>query len=52
MPQMAPSLWLIIYLFMVFMIFLVSDNLFFFNKVILPVKSYPIFNSTMSIMWQ
>nr|YP_007026898.1 ATP synthase F0 subunit 8 [Metacrangonyx remyi]CCI69562.1 ATP synthase F0 subunit 8 [Metacrangonyx remyi] len=52
MPQMAPSSWLIIYLFMNMMIILISSNLFFFPQSKLTLKKAPSPNSIMSLMWQ
>nr|CCI69397.1 ATP synthase F0 subunit 8 [Longipodacrangonyx sp. 1 MDMBR-2012] len=52
MPQMAPSLWLLIYLFMVMMIIMLMSNLFFhgrcYNQVDQPLK----INKFMKFQWQ
>nr|CCI69436.1 ATP synthase F0 subunit 8 [Metacrangonyx sp. 2 MDMBR-2012] len=51
MPQMAPSLWLVIYIFMFFMIVFFNNFLFFFNKSVSKV-SYIYNNKIMKFMWQ
>nr|YP_007026846.1 ATP synthase F0 subunit 8 [Metacrangonyx ilvanus]CCI69549.1 ATP synthase F0 subunit 8 [Metacrangonyx ilvanus] len=51
MPQMAPSLWCVIYLFMCAMIIMNSNNLFFYSE----SKSFKHSvknNKFMNLMWQ
>nr|CCI69371.1 ATP synthase F0 subunit 8 [Metacrangonyx sp. 4 MDMBR-2012] len=51
MPQMAPSLWLIIYLVMNLMVILIMNNLFFFSEGKM-TKSIAKGNKVVGLLWQ
>nr|YP_007026820.1 ATP synthase F0 subunit 8 [Metacrangonyx dominicanus]CCI69358.1 ATP synthase F0 subunit 8 [Metacrangonyx dominicanus] len=52
MPQMAPSLWLIIYLFMSLTMILITNNLFFMVKKKENMKEIMKMNKTKKFLWQ
>nr|YP_007026859.1 ATP synthase F0 subunit 8 [Metacrangonyx spinicaudatus]CCI69423.1 ATP synthase F0 subunit 8 [Metacrangonyx spinicaudatus] len=52
MPQMAPSLWLMVYVMMCFMVLFLSNILFFLSDNNMKEKKKSYNNKTMHFMWQ
>nr|CCI69345.1 ATP synthase F0 subunit 8 [Metacrangonyx goulmimensis] len=52
MPQMAPSLWLMIYLFTWMMIYFISSNMYFINMNYMPPSKENFFNKSVKFLWQ
>nr|YP_003084317.1 ATP synthase F0 subunit 8 [Metacrangonyx longipes]CAQ16857.1 ATP synthase F0 subunit 8 [Metacrangonyx longipes] len=52
MPQMAPSLWLLIYFFMCFMILLFMNKLFFIKKTVHKLEENKKLKVSKNFTWQ
>nr|YP_007026885.1 ATP synthase F0 subunit 8 [Metacrangonyx panousei]CCI69462.1 ATP synthase F0 subunit 8 [Metacrangonyx panousei] len=52
MPQMAPSLWVFIYVFMCLMVFILKNNLFFLKDKKIELLKEQKFNKSMNYKWQ
>nr|CCI71914.1 ATP synthase F0 subunit 8 [Metacrangonyx longipes] len=52
MPQMAPSLWLLIYFFMCLMILLFMNKLFFIKSKVYKLKEAKKSKVSKNFMWQ